>query len=623
MGSTEEYLDNLLASLSDENEILDLSKPDDILKSNMEIGDILDEMEKMEQEAPKGTTAKEISPLVSDFLGEDLQNEIDNVEFLDPEEIDLPDKEDIIAKKNKAKETASDSIEDLANELLEDLDIPDIDEALTEESESEDDDSAMEEKDSNSETSEIETVSSDEVTDKINLPDDIDSEMLLDLEDVDALLAEASKIDIEEESPSVQDEDDDIKEINDILNKSDSNEVMDDDLLSLLDDIDALPDVAEEALNEEDSSEEVEENKKGKKDKKKKDKKSKKNKSYDEDEPSESNDNPDSASETDPDLESLDDIPDKKSKKNKSEKKSLIDKIKDFMFDDEDEEEQVEEVKEKKSKDKKKDKKKKGKESGNKAQAGDPNAEIEKELEEEDKKNAKKKKDKKDKGKAPKKEKEKKAPTEEELKDKKKEISNKKIIMIMLVCFSLLGLILACSYFIPNYLSLEAARTAYYTSDYEEAAMRFYGKKLNASDELIYRKSSLLYDIELRTDKYYSLINMGEERKAVDALFTALKTCDEKKVEASTLSVTDELNVLRNQILAIMKDNYNLSEEEAEEICGMKKVYYSVAIDNLVQGRAYNEDANSVSEDETPQETEEEQPVLEDLLPEEAGIITE
>ena len=68
---------------------------------------------------------------------------------------------------------------------------------------------------------------------------------LLNLEDVDALLAAAENVeDAGDDSASVP-EDDDIKEINDILSKSDSNEVVDDDLLSLLDNIEDGPEKRE------------------------------------------------------------------------------------------------------------------------------------------------------------------------------------------------------------------------------------------------------------------------------------------------------------------------------------------------------------------------------------------
>lgn len=427
---------------------------------------------------------------------------------------------------------------------------------------------------------------------------------LLNLEDVDALLAAAENVENAGDDSASIPEDDDIKEINDILSKSDSNEVVDDDLLSLLDNIEDGPDNLPSLDEDGADAEPDDKNSKTKKKDKKKDKKSKKGK-----------DNPEDGA-----SDSGEDIPSKSS--SKEGKKSFLDKIKDFMFDDDGDEE--EEASADKAKPEKKKKDKKGKKgAAAKKQGGDSNADIEKELEEEDIKNSKDSKKKKDS--KPKKEKKKKEKkTEEEPKDSKsKSISTKNIILIMLVCFSILGLILAASYFIPEYLSLKAARTAYYMSDYEEAALRFYGHKLNDSDALIYRKASLLYDIQLRIGKHDSLKSVGRNEDALDALLTARKECDEKRIEADSLGITDELNVFVKQIDDLLESEYSLSKEDTADILSMRKLYYTMAVKNIIEGNPYNSftlDEESETQEETSEE-ETEEVVLEDMLPEEEGLL--
>lgn len=444
------------------------------------------------------------------------------------------------------------------------------------------------------------SVASDDSNETETVETDAD-DFLSNLENVDELLADVeSKAKAEEEELKEKralETDGDLDEINDLLNKSDNNEAVNDDLLSMIEGLDNdIPDTDEDI--DEEKTEEKEE--KPKKEKKEKKKKKKGNKESD-------------------NSESEEKEADGKSK----EKKGLFAKLLGFMFDsDEDEEEEGSEGGEKD--------KKAGKGKNKKGAKANDNASIEAELEEEDKKSKKNKKDKKDKkDKKEKKEKKPKASKgdkkqKEETEEKQKSsIKTRGIIFAALFCMTVLAIVLVIAVLVPKNLAKKEARAAYYAHDYETASNKLYGMKLNDSDRLIYEKASLLYRIELFVQKADAYKVMGDDLKRLDALLQTWNECNRLSVDARLLSITEEMDDYRNRVTETIAAEYNISEEDIKELCDMKPVYYTIAIEKIIANEDFKEampdngneiKTESGEDTELPEADEEEIP---DLLPEE------
>lgn len=347
-----------------------------------------------------------------------------------------------------------------------------------------------------------------------------------------------------------------------------------------------------------------------------------------------------------------------KPRKEKKEKKSLKDKISAFMFEEESGEENSEEgkvllpeddetayidlpleevPKKKKEKSPKKNKKKKEAEADKKDR--DENAEIAEQLAEEDKNKAKKKE-------KPKKEKKPKkvvisdVEPEEEKRKTKRGIGTKGIVATLLVCASILGLILVGTYFLPQQLSLTAARVAFYGGNYEETAMRLEGRNLSDSDKIMYEKASLLYGLEERYHQYEIYQKRGMKKEALNTLLQGIIACDEELILAEQLGIETEWKVCKDRFVNALMLEFALDAETVELICELKNPYYTVAVENILAGRAYDdmslyggeasagEDAdismeeNSGEEDTAMSDEDGLNPEeMEDLLPEEELII--
>ncbi len=468
----------------------------------------------------------------------------------------------------------------------------------------------------------------------IEIPDfDFGEEMLLELENVDAMLEATAKM-AEEEIVS-----------------ADADAVAEEDIMAMLNQFEeesiqesmaaqeaqekAAEDAVNKVLEEETQSDTANAEaldgvgKKGKKTKKEKVKKEKKEKPV----------------------------------KEKKDKVSLKDKIFAFMFEDEsleDENAQGDKIplgdsdelsymdlpvetpqepkpeKKKKEKAPKKDKKAK-KAAGN--NANDENAKIEAELAAEDKKAKKKEK--------PKKEKKAKkvviadvSANEAAEKDSKRGIGTKGIVATLLVCASLLGLILVGAYVLPMQLSLITARTAFYAQDYEEATLRLMGRDLNDSDRILYDKSSLLYGLEERYHQSEIYLKSGQTKDALDSLLQGVVACNKEEVLAGQLGIEMEWKLSKDLFVTALQENFGLDAETVEAICALRNPDYTVAVENILAGRAFDDKSaygGATSDAVVPDDAETEENAedgnnetlpgglnpdeLEDLLPEEEAIL--
>ena len=81
--------------------------------------------------------------------------------------------------------------------------------------------------------------------------------------------------------------------------------------------------------------------------------------------------------------------------------------------------------------------------------------------------------------------------------------------------------------------------------------------------------------------------------------------------------------MFRTEIETRLYDNFGLTPDEITEINAMRPVYYTMAVNNILDGKPYSENSSFVSSDEIeeqPDQQEETVEELEDLLPEETEI---
>ena len=232
----------------------------------------------------------------------------------------------------------------------------------------------------------------------------------------------------------------------------------------------------------------------------------------------------------------------------KKEKKGFFAKLLDLFTEEDEEEEESDQLK-----------------------LSDENKQI---LEEMDKngKNGKKKEKKQKKEKKPKKEKQPKKPKKEKTKKEaapavpEKKLSPKKIIPIVVVCISLGAVILIVGNFLTEYMSKKSGREAYYAGDYQTCYQNLFGRELNETEQVMYSKSESILTIRMWLREYEVFVKEGSELEALDSLLQAVHDYPTLLDYATQWNVQDEVTSAFEEILNILSEKYQLSQEEAQAI---------------------------------------------------------
>ena len=265
------------------------------------------------------------------------------------------------------------------------------------------------------------------------------------------------------------------------------------------------------------------------------------------------------------------------------------------------------------------------------------NKELLAELKAEDQKNAKKKdkkdkkakkgkKDKKGKGedgadgedekaeakpKKPKKEKKKKEKKiDEEPKIPEKKLSKKKVVSVFLFCASIAACIIVVTMLLPDQMEKQEARLAFDHNQYEQVYELFYGKELSEEDEVLFKKSSVILQMQRKLDSYENYTKMDMPLEALNALIEGVRRYDNLMDDVVEYNVGSEVAVIYGQILDALANDYGLSEADAMDIISSEdNVTYSQRIQSVISGEAYGP-----KEDVLPAGKQ-------DVLPEEEEII--
>lgn len=241
----------------------------------------------------------------------------------------------------------------------------------------------------------------------------------------------------------------------------------------------------------------------------------------------------------------------------------------------------------------------------------DENQEVLKQLKKEDKEGKKKKKkkgkgkdvvpedaeddeveesaDSKKKAKKPKKEKKEKPPKPEPDTDTPEpKLSKKKVRATGFFAFTILAALLVCCLVIPGLLQLADARSAYYDGDYETCYRGLYGKKLSDSDQLMFERAHLMLSVDRNKEVYENYVAVGDEMRALDALLQAVDKQDKILIEAEKYELTAQAEAAYQEILTILAEKYQISESDAKEINAYEQdVVYTLRVKSIVEGTPF------------------------------------
>lgn len=200
-------------------------------------------------------------------------------------------------------------------------------------------------------------------------------------------------------------------------------------------------------------------------------------------------------------------------------------------------------------------------------------------------KKEKKKKEKKEKKEKPKKEKAPKVKKEKPPKeiDRTPPLPKKPVILIFIMALSILILIWLGSSNLQYGQDMQQAKDDFASGSYVTAFQTVAGSSVKGKDENFYKKAQVLASIQSEYQSYESLSGINENEMALDALIRGYGRCVDGADLAQEYEITDEMAGLKNQILQQLSDHFGVSEEKAAELHAMtKRTDYTKAIQEIL-----------------------------------------
>ena len=200
-------------------------------------------------------------------------------------------------------------------------------------------------------------------------------------------------------------------------------------------------------------------------------------------------------------------------------------------------------------------------------------------------KKEKKKKEKKEKKEKAKKEKAPKVKKEKHPKeiDRTPPLPKKPVILIFIMALSILILILLGSSNLQYGQDMQQAKDDFASGSYVTAFQTVAGSSVKGKDENFYKKAQVLASIQSEYQSYESLSGINENEMALDALIRGYGRCVDGADLAQEYEITDEMAGLKAQILQQLSDHFGVSEEKAAELHAMtKRTDYTKAIQEIL-----------------------------------------
>lgn len=191
------------------------------------------------------------------------------------------------------------------------------------------------------------------------------------------------------------------------------------------------------------------------------------------------------------------------------------------------------------------------------------------------------------KAKPPKSKKEKKPKPVEEITKPGKKIKLGSILVVFVFAGSVLvALVLVNTIFAPM-LAKQNAKRAFEQKDYETCYQELTGHHLNAAEETMRQYAGVVLKMERRITVYDQYRSLHKELEALDSLMKAVQHYETLYQEALNCGAEREVEEIYNRILAILSEEYGLAENQAKAITQTgSDVEYTRYLTALIEGES-------------------------------------
>lgn len=165
-----------------------------------------------------------------------------------------------------------------------------------------------------------------------------------------------------------------------------------------------------------------------------------------------------------------------------------------------------------------------------------------------------------------------------------KKLPIKKVLSIVIVTLVFCVAYVLISHLYIGHVNKQQAEKAYYAGDYLECYGLLFGQDLNESQALMYHKSEINLQMERMKANYMRLVQEGKDLEALDYLVQFICRKEEfyqKGQEWGSLDVVEETY---SGMTSLLVANYGLREERAIEIAALQSdVDYTIALMKVLE----------------------------------------
>lgn len=115
-------------------------------------------------------------------------------------------------------------------------------------------------------------------------------------------------------------------------------------------------------------------------------------------------------------------------------------------------------------------------------------------------------------------------------------------------------------------LSMQNADREFQRKRYTQAYNEICGLDIKKQDKNLYDKIMTVMFVNKQLNSYYNFYKMGMYPAALDSLLKGMEKYDKYMVKAEKLGIKEDLDDIREQILAELDSKFNINEKEAEKL---------------------------------------------------------
>ena len=209
-----------------------------------------------------------------------------------------------------------------------------------------------------------------------------------------------------------------------------------------------------------------------------------------------------------------------------------------------------------------------------------------------DKKQAKEKKEKKPKPPKEKKPKKEKPAKEPEAPEKPaKRVSKKNVLLTFIFSISFLAVIIAFTLLIPDYMEREDARIAYQNEDYKDIFALLYAKNRDPSDEFMFQQAQVVMKMNRSMESYQIFLSLDKPVEALNALLMGISRYDDIQGE-NLYGAEMKVNAAYQTIINTLSSAYGISLDDARAILALEGESYTRRLYEITMGIDFSDFIN-------------------------------